>query len=598
MTKNNDKMLPINFTSREFNSIRNELMGIVEKYYPDNFQDWSEASFGSMMIDAVAYVGDQLSFYLDYNVNESFLDTSYSLTNILRHGRVLGYKSPGRPSTYGEVALFIEIPANSTGLGPDRSYMPILKRGSRFKSQSGLNFILLENINFADSSNQVIVSKVDDSTGAPTHYGVKAYGNVVSGRFGLKEIKVGGYEKFRSISLNVPNLSEIISVRDIEGNEYHEVEHLSQDIIYKEIPNENYKNDNVASIMKPYLVSRKFVTIITNGNAVLQFGSGDLASSELVAAPQKVAIDTFGKDYVTDTTFDPTKLSKSKNYGIVPANTTLSVIYRETNPISSNLAALQLNKVSTATFDFSAFPNLASTKITDVRNSLEVMNETPIIGDNAYTNPSQVKQNVVDTFPTQNRAVTQTDYENIIYRMASKFGSIKRCSVQKDPDSLKRNLNAYVVSEDVYGNLIKTNKTIKNNLKTWLNHYRMVNDTIDILDPYIINLKIEFSVSTLPGTDKDIAMSKSLAAIKRYFSDGFFIGEHLQISDMYSVLKEIPEVLDVTRVVLFNAPGSQYSGISFSVNKNMSPNGAKLLCPKNAIFEFKYPEVDIKGKVV
>jgi len=126
----------------------------------------------------------------------------------------------------------------------------------------------------------------------------------------------------------------------------------------------------------------------------------------------------------------------------------------------------------------------------------------------------------------------------------------------------------------------------------------MVNDTIDILDPYIINLKIEFSISTLPGTDKDIAMDKSLTAIKRYFSNGFFIGEHVQVSDIYSTLKEVSEVLDVTRVVIYNAPGSQYSGITFSVNKNMSPDGARLLCPKNAIFEIKYPEVDVKGKVV
>ena len=598
MTKNNDKMLPIDFTSREFTSIRNELMDVVERYYPDNFQDWSEASFGSMMLDAVAYVGDQLSFYLDYNVNESFLDTSYSLSNIHRHGAVLGYKSSGRPSTYGEVALFVEIPANSAGLGPDRSYIPILKRGTRFGSQAGLSFLLTENINFAASSNPMIVSKVDDSTGAPTHYAVKSYGNVVSGRFGQKNVKVGSYEKFKTVSLNLPNLSEIISVIDAEGNEYYEVENLSQDIVYKEIPNENYKNDNVPSIIKPYLVSRKFVVTITNGNAVLQFGSGDAASPELIARPQKVALDTFGKDYITDTTFDPTKLSKNINYGIVPTNTTLSIVYRETNPVSSNLSALQLNKVSTAVFDFSAFPNLASAKVTSVRDSLEVVNETPIIGDATYISPSETKQNILNTFPTQNRAVTQTDYENIIYRMAAKFGSIQRCSVQKDPDSLKRNLNAYVISEDLYGNLIKTNATIKNNLKTWLNQYRMVNDTIDILDPYIINLKIEFSISTLPGTDKDIAMDKSLTAIKRYFSNGFFIGEHVQVSDIYSTLKEVSEVLDVTRVVLYNAPGSQYSGITFSVNKNMSPDGARLLCPKNAIFEIKYPEVDVKGKVV
>ena len=146
MPDDQKKILPIDYTHREFHTIRNDLMEIAERFYPDTFQDFSEASFGSIMLDAVAYVGDQLSLYLDYNVNESFLDTAYQRSNILRHGRVLGYKDPGRPSTYGQVALFIMVPASSTGIGPDNRYIPILKRGSKFTSQTGLSFVLLENI--------------------------------------------------------------------------------------------------------------------------------------------------------------------------------------------------------------------------------------------------------------------------------------------------------------------------------------------------------------------------------------------------------------------------------------------------------------------
>ena len=101
MPDNQKKIVPINYTSREFESIRSDLLQIAERFYPDSFQDFSEASFGSLMIDAVAYVGDQLSFYLDYNVNESFLDTAYQFNNVVRHGRILGYKYTGRPSCYG-----------------------------------------------------------------------------------------------------------------------------------------------------------------------------------------------------------------------------------------------------------------------------------------------------------------------------------------------------------------------------------------------------------------------------------------------------------------------------------------------------------------
>ena len=166
----------INYTNRDYETIRQDLNQIAERFYPDTFQDFSEASFGSMMLDAVAYVGDQLSFYLDYNVNESFLDTSYQFNNIIRHGRVLGYKNSGRPSTFGTVALYILVPASETGIGPDTDYIPIVKRGTRFTSTNGLNFVLVEDIDMSESSNPVVVARTDTTTGAPTFFAIKSYG--------------------------------------------------------------------------------------------------------------------------------------------------------------------------------------------------------------------------------------------------------------------------------------------------------------------------------------------------------------------------------------------------------------------------------------
>ena len=182
--------------------------------------------------------------------------------------------------------------------------------------------------------------------------------------------------------------------------------------------------------------------------------------------------------------------------------------------------------------------------------------------------------------------------------MHPKFGSIKRVSVQKDQSSIKRNLNMYVISEDEFGKLTTTNTTIKNNLKTWLNSYRMINDTIDILDPYVINLGIDFVVKTLATADKTRVMSNCLEAITRRFSqEAFFIGEHMTVSDVYSVLKDVDDVLDVVKVKINNKSGGNYSSVEFDINKNLSPDGDSLICPKNAIFEIKYFETDIKGKV-
>ena len=213
------KIIPIDYTHRDYESIRDDLMEIAERFYPDTFQDFSDASFGALMLDMVAYVGDQLSFYLDYNVNESFLDTSYQYSNILRHGKILGYKSTGRPSTYGVVTLYVLVPATATGLGPDRGYIPILKKGPRCTSTGGLNFILTANVDFAAANNPMVVGRVNPATGAPTHYAIRAQGNVVSGYFSQETKKIGAFQQFKRIKLTSPNVSEIVSVFDSEGHE-------------------------------------------------------------------------------------------------------------------------------------------------------------------------------------------------------------------------------------------------------------------------------------------------------------------------------------------------------------------------------------------
>tara|TARA_R100001163_G_C5059732_1_gene196432 strand:+ start:262 stop:2058 length:1797 start_codon:yes stop_codon:yes gene_type:complete len=597
MSDDQKKILPINYTNREFSTIREDLLSMAERFYPDTFQDFSEASFGAIVIDAAAYVGDQLNFYLDYNVNETFLDTAYEYNNILRHGRILGYKSQGRPSTFGQISLFIIVPASTVALGPDEDYLPILRRGARFTSDTGLNFMLTENVDFADPKNDVAIARNDTTTGAPTHYAIRAYGGVVSGMMQQEEIEVGAFQRFRTVELPTVNITEIISVFDAQGRQYFEVDYLAQDIVYKELSNNNFKNDNVPSVIKPYLVARKFVVEYQRDRTVLQFGSGNESESNVIAKPQTVALDVYGKSYTTDKTFDPTKLTNNQNFGIVPSNTTLTIVYRVTNPTNSNVAVNSLTNVANRVFDYKERSKLNGIKIQEINESLEITNEKPILGDTSFLSAPELKRRVFDTFPTQNRAVTQADYENIAYRMPPKFGSIKRVSVQRDPDSQKRNLNMYVISEDRFGKLIKTNNTIKSNLKTWLNNYRMLSDTIDILDPFILNIGIEFVIKPAPSANKFVVLDDAIRFVRTKYGDTQYIGEQFSVSEVYSYLKEVPGVLDVLKVKLVSKTTSEYSQASITLNDNLSPDGNYLIVPKNAIVEIKFPEIDIKGKV-
>jgi len=151
----------IKYTSRDFTTIKRDLIDYAKRYYPDTFQDFSEASFGSLMLDSVSYIGDILSFYLDYQTNESFLDTAVEFNNILRLGREQGYKYVRSNASFGEVQVFAVVPAVTEGLGPDTNYMPILKRGSQFSNARGSIYTLIEDIDFSLSTNEIVVASVN-----------------------------------------------------------------------------------------------------------------------------------------------------------------------------------------------------------------------------------------------------------------------------------------------------------------------------------------------------------------------------------------------------------------------------------------------------
>jgi len=599
MPDQQDKIIPIDYTHRDFKTIKSDLLQISERYYPGIVQDFSEGSVAAMLMDAVAYVGDQLSFYLDYNVNETFLDTAYEYRNIVRHGKILGYNSPGAAATHGTISIFVLIPASPSGLGPDSRYYPLIKSGTTFSGTSGVSYTLTESIDISDPGNVVVVARTDAATGAPTYYAVKATGTIMSGVGGVKTYRIGAFRRYRSIVLPSSNISEIISVYDSDGNVYYEVQNLSQDLIFREISNPHYSEDTVVSILKPQLVSRKFAVHRSgNGSMVLQFGSGQEMNSSPMASPQEAAMDIYGKDYISQTTFDPTRLSKNEMYGIVPQNTSLTVEYLINDPSTRNAAVGTVTKVQNVNSEFTNAESLDKGTMMNIIQSIEVHNESPLMGVITATNSVDIKERIYDSFATQDRCVTQSDYESMSYRMPGRFGSIKRVSAQRNPNSLNRNLNLFVISEDSSQKLQLTNRTIKNNLKTWLNYYRMMNDSINILDPYILNFGVEYSIRVKSGANRFTTMAACNTAIADRLKTGFFIGEPVYISEIYSALKYVPSVLDVSAVKLLNRTGAGYSNSVININQNLSPDGTTLITPKNAILELKYPTKDIIGKIV
>jgi phage-related baseplate assembly protein len=595
------KKTPIKYTSRDFDSIREDLIEHAKRFYPDEWKDFSKSTINSLLVDSVAYVGDVLSFYLDYQANESFLDTAIEFNNVRKHARALGFKYAGAPSTYGILSMFCMIPANTDGTAPDLTYMPILKKGGTFSSSNGGNFILTEDVNFGDLSNEIVAARFDDTSGATTFFAVKAYGQISSGVFSraVVDLTNSAFERFRRVRIGGDSVVEIVSVVDADGNKYYEVDNLSQEVVFEETTNRNATVEGVRSILKPFSAARRFVVEQDDTGTYLQFGFGSESSDEdAIVDPAKVAIQMHGKEYVSNLRFDPSKLVGTTKLGISPSGTKLTVILKTNNSNSANASTNTITNIQNASFNFVNEIAINQSKKAAVVTSLEVTNEEPIVGSIEQMTAEELKQRAKGYYSTQSRAVTRQDYESMIYNMPNKFGIVKRVSVMNDPSATNRRMAIYVISEDQNGKLITANSPLKTNMKNWISQYKAMNDVVDIFDAKIVNFGIDFKV-VLDSRFKDInIIGKCNSAIREYFSNQLYIGEPIYITRLYSVLGKVDGVADVKTVRVSQKKGADYSSVNINFDETLSSDGTYIITPKNAIMELKYPNRDIKGTLI
>ena len=490
-------------------------------------------------------------------------------------------------------------PTETNGSGPDMDYLPILAKDTKFTTDSGQIFSLIDDVDFANPDNEIVVATSDSTTGLPTAYAVKALGRVISGELNQEIVNVGDFTKFFTAPLSDPNITEVVSVIDTEGHEYFQVDYLSQDTIFRSVINKDPETRKYApNVIVTTSVPRRYVVFNRNGNIFIKFGYGSESSlkTDNTSHPSNVVLKMHGRDYETDVSFDPSKLLETDKFGIAPANTTLTITYRTNTSDNVNVATKGLTSISDPLFVFK--PDATnSSKISFVRDSLEASNDEPITGDISLPSVGELKQRINDVFATQSRAVTADDYEALVYRLPPRFGSIKRAKIVRDHDSFKRNLNLYLLSEDASGALIETSQVLKNNVKIWLNQHRMINDTIDILDPRIINIRINFTAVVDYSQDKLEALNAAISEIESIFREKMDIGQPIYITKIYDKLNNLDEIVDVTSVTFTNESGGLYSNETINIKHYMSADGRILYAPENVIYEIKHPSLDIKGTI-
>ena len=226
-----------------------------------------------------------------------------------------------------------------------------------------------------------------------------------------------------------------------------------------------------------------------------------------------------------------------------------------------------------------------------------VSNEEKFVGSVAMPSSDEIRQRAFSYFATQNRAVTAEDYKALTYAMPAKYGMLKRAAVIKDLDEFKQNLNIYVASETSAGKLTTANTTLKNNLKNWLLNYKMLSDTVDILDAEIVNFAVEYEVLMDMNSNRFTIINQCTNALASLFAEAYDIGEPISISNIYTALNKVEGVVDTTSCEITLKSGGIYSASNYNFDAALSSDGRSILAEPNTVFELKYPNLDIKGSV-
>jgi len=603
------KELQRSYLAKDFNSFRAELLTHARVYFPDKIRDFTEASLGGLLLDMAAFVGDSMAFYLDHQFNELNWATAIESKNVQKHLKSAGVKVRGAAPAVCGVTFYFEIPAELVGseYEPSPTLLPKVGQGTRLASAKGVPFSLVEDLDFTEKDylgnylyNAVLV-EADDS-GNPVSYVVTRLGICLSGEEKTESIKIPNVHKpYRTLTLASENITEIISVKDVEENVYYEVNNLTQDTVFEVVANTTEDADQVPNNIEIIPAPYRFTTTYDYNTKLtkLRFGAGDASTldNDIVPDPAELALPLYGKKTFGKFTIDPNSLLQTHTLGIAPKNTTLKITYRFGGGLNHNVAASTIKTVDSLilTFDSRAPASGAAA----VRASVDVLNDDPASGaDNAPT-LEELRVQIPASRQAQNRIITKEDLVSRIYTLPNKFGRVYRVGVRPNPiNSLASQI--FVVSRDKDKKLGLTPDTLKKNLRKYLNEFRAVSDAFDILDAQVVNFAVSLEIVAHPTSNKTQVAQSCIKALTRILdTKNFQIDMPIALSDITNVVLNTQGVISLVDLKVTNVTGTVeervYSDVSFNVDANTFQQ--MVIGPDGSIFELKYPDTDIKISV-
>ena len=626
----------VNLVGRDFGDIRKNLIDFTKNYFPNTYNDFNESSPGMMFVEMASYVGDVLSYYTDVQLRESILEEAQEKSNVFTLAQSFGYKPKLYVPATTTLTVYQLVPAKGSGdnVKPNFDYALTLKEGmiAGSSTNSDVEFTTINKVRFGFSSSfdptEVSVYQIDETTDEPVYYLLKKYVKAVSGKEKETTFDFESPKPYDKIKLTDDDgLIDVIQIIDDDGDEWTKVEYLAQDTVFEELPNttdysiamSGYANETPA-LLKLKRVPKRYVTHITDdGEIEIQFGAGvsSNADEEILPNPDNVGSALYPASGDLDQGIDPSNFMYAKTYGVAPSNTTLTVKYRVGNGVDDNVQSADLTELIQRVIETDTSA-LVSDVVNVVRNSIAVTNEVAA-GGGAYEEEfEEVRNNAVAYFRAQNRAVTREDYLLRAYALPPQFGSVAKAYVAPDfqintllddgPDPIPNPLaiNFYTLGYDFNKKLTELNPATKQNLQNYLSYYRILTDAVNIKNAYIVNIGVEFEIIVLPNYNSNEVLLKCINALKKYFNiDRMGINKPIVLTDVYVLLDKVDGVQSVVRpdkdgmggLQIVNKSGGNYSSNKYGI-KNATRDGIVYPPKDPTCFEVKYPDVDIKGRVV
>ena len=619
----------ISYLGKDFGQFKQNLINFTKQYFPNNYTDFSDASPGTIFLEMAAYVGDVLSYHADTNLKESFIQHATERSNVYELSKALGYEAKNVTPALVTLDVFQLVPAIGTGdnIRPDYTYALNIKAGMRVKQSGGpAQFSTVNTIDFSSSGSnnptEVTIYQSDDITKLPTYYLLKKQVQAVSGEIKTATFTFGSPLPYDKIVLPESNVIQISSVIESDGDSWYQVPYLGQDTIFEEIENTvendpvlNQYRSNVPKLLKLRKTAKRYVTRLrSDGKTEIQFGAGisDNNDEEIIPNANNVGNGLAGFRRSVNIDIDPSNFLYTRAYGQAPSDTTLTITYSIGNGISDNVTSNTISQIDFVEYiDNVNSLGLSGGVLNFVKKTLTVNNPAPAQGAKIAESIIDIKNNALTNFATQNRSVTIEDYVVRCYSMPAKFGSIAKAYVVPDDQLTQQQIiqenspnpfaiNLYLLSYNSNKQLVPANQALKENLKSYLDYYRILTDAINIKNAFVINLGLNFEITTLPNYNSNSVLLDCIANLKDYFNiDRWQINQPIIKSEVVNLIGATKGVQNVVSVTMDNKYNTEqgYSGNQYDLTAS-TRNGIVYPSLDPSIFEIKFPDSDIKGRVV